>query len=169
MCHHYSVKNNAASSETQYSCKCFKNYVLCTDNFSCVTKDGFNKYDSAGNFKYTCDKRKRCPGHQFDVEGTCYSIPENKASYIGAKRACADLGGSLVNLQKRMAWWVVGNKINYGESSFWVDEASSADMYVLPEGASGPKIANLAENMDQVPPQLNVVSPAEQHRFACQF
>ena len=52
MCHHSSAK---VSSVAGYECVCFENYHLCNDGFSCVTNDGYNKYNRRGVFDYQGD------------------------------------------------------------------------------------------------------------------
>jgi hypothetical protein len=163
MCHHTSVKS---SSIAGYECVCFKNYHLCNDGFSCVTNNGYNKYNRRGQFDY--EGATSCRSGQFGVDGQCFSVSSDKKTHSGAADACENEGGSLVNLQSRKVWWVVGNKVEYGEAPFWVDANSSADMYVHGNN-NGALLANPAGNMDNVPPQLNAVSGSELHHFACQF
>jgi hypothetical protein len=163
MCHHTSVKS---SSIAGYECVCFKNYHLCNDGFSCVTNNGYNKYNRRGEFDY--EGATSCPSGQFGIDGKCFSVSSDKKSYSGAAEACENQGGSLANLQSRKVWWVIGNKVEYGEASFWVDSNSDAGMFVHGDN-TGALLANPAGNMDNVPPQLNAVSGSEEHAFACQF
>ena len=109
-----------------------------------------------------------CPSGQFGIDGNCFSVSSDKKTLSGATNACKNQGGSLIDLQSRKVWWVVGNKVEYGEQPFWVASTSNAEMFINGDN-NGALLANPAGNMDNVPPQLNAVSASELHAFACQF
>ena len=195
MCHHSSVK---VSSVAGYECVCFENYHLCNDGFSCVTNDGYNKYNRRGVFDYQGDTEilkpsahngwvfsyisffifffhffqtffTSCTSGQFGIDGQCFSVSSEKSTYADAAETCENNGGSLANPESRKVWWIVGNKVQYGEAPFWVDSATSEKLMYMNGDATGALLANPAGNMDNVPPQMNAVSGSEMHLFACQY
>ena len=112
--------------------------------------------------------RITCPAGQFGIDGSCFSISSEKATYQGAIQACKENGGALVNLQDRKVWWVIGNKVQYGDEPYWVSNKCNTKLMWIVGEKTGALLANPAGNMDNVPPQLNYVSPSESHHYACQ-
>jgi len=164
MCHHSSAK---VASVAGYECVCFENYHLCNDGFSCVTNDGYNKYNRQSVFDYT--GATPCVSGQFGIDGQCFSVSSEVATYADAVETCENNGGSLANPDSRKVWWIVGNKVQYGEAAFWVDAATSEKLMYVHGDATGALLANPAGNMDNVPPQMNAVPGSEMHFFACQY
>jgi len=160
MCHHFATIELASEDNDMrgYSCGCYEPYELCVDQFSCVPRNGasFVENNSSG-----------CEDEQISVDGKCYSVSSGKASYGGALEACAADGGALVNVQSRKVWWILGSAVDGGMASFWVDSASDADMNLFGEGDG--RLANPANDMSNVPPQMDNVDGSEEHMFVCEF
>lgn len=160
MCHHFATIEEATEENDMrgYSCGCYEPYELCVDQFSCVPRNGasFVENNSSG-----------CDDGQFGVDGRCYAVSTEKASYGGALEACAAQGGALVNVQSRKVWWALGSAVDGGMASFWVDSASDADMNLFGEGDG--RLANPAQDMSNVPPQMDNVNGSEEHKFVCEF
>jgi len=166
MCHHFHVANDSMSG---YSCDCYEGYHLCYDLFTCVSDNGYNEYNDFGQFKYASspsDASADCADGQIVVEGGCYSVSSEAASYDGAVQACEDAGGALATIDGRALWWALGNNVDHGVSSFWIGPDSDANIYVF--GDSGNLLANIARNMAQVPPQFNRVDDGE-YQYICEF
>jgi len=160
MCHHFATVEEASEENDMrgYSCGCYEPYELCVDQFSCVPRNGasFVENNSSG-----------CNDGQINVDGSCYAVSSGTASYGGAIEACVADGGALVNIQSRQVWWTLGSAVDGGMASFWVDSASDADMNLFGEGDG--RLANPAQDMNNVPPQMDNVDGSEEHKFVCEF
>lgn len=159
-CHH----NADMSSEHLfgYNCTCFSPYDLCDDKFSCIATPDVNwaSHVHARN-------NAACAAGQVGIDSSCYEISSSAASYSDAVSACASKGGQLANLQDRYHWWVLGSKIDDGRAPFYISRQSSLNMHVFCDGEA--LLANPASSMANVPPQLNAVSGAGEHKFVCEF
>ena len=73
-------------------------------------------------------------------------------------------------LEDRYTWWVLGNSIGGGYVPFWINVKSDANIHVFEAGNGRSNLlANLAENMDHVPPQWNVVNSKDEYPFICEI
>jgi len=159
MCHHNSARVVPSESNDMkdYACQCFAGYKLCVDQFSCIPETSNIEFDTHSN----------CAAGQIGIDDSCYSISSEKASFDAASDSCNSQGGSLADVQTRKAWFILGSNINNGQSSFWVANSSDADMYVFGNGNG--RLANPAQDMSNVPPQMDNVDGSEEHIYVCQF
>jgi len=159
MCHHYSTQEVPTESNDMkdYACHCFAGYKLCVDQFSCIPETSDIEYDTHSN----------CAAGQIGIDASCYSISTEKASFDAASDSCNSQGGSLADIQSRKAWFILGSSINNGQSSFWVGNSSDADMNIFGNGSG--RLANPAQDMSNVPPQMDNVDGSEEHIYVCQF
>jgi len=159
MCHHYSTQEVPTESNDMkdYACHCFAGYKLCVDQFSCIPESSNIDYDTHSN----------CAAGQIGIDSSCYSISAEKASFDAASQSCNSQGGSLANVQSRKAWFILGSNVDHGQGSFWVSSSSDADMYVFGNGSG--RLANPAQDMSNVPPQMDNVDGSEEHIYVCEF
>ena len=159
MCHHYSTQEVPTESNDMkdYACHCFSGYKLCVDQFSCIPETSNIEFDTHSN----------CVDGQIGIDSSCYSISAEKASFDAASESCNSQGGSLANIQTRKAWFILGSNVNNGQSSFWIGSSSDADMYVFGNGSG--RLANPAQDMSNVPPQMDDVNSSEEHYYVCEF
>merc|ERR1711997_1421990 len=159
MCHHYSTQEVPTESNDmkEYACHCFPGYTLCVDQFSCIPETSEIEFDTHSN----------CASGQIGIDSSCYSISAEKASFDAASESCSNQGGSLANVNSRKAWFILGSSINNGQSSFWVGNGSDADMNVFGNGSG--RLANPAQDMSNVPPQMDNVDGSEEHIYVCEF
>lgn len=169
-CHHDSISTEVTSDNQKgYQCVCFNDnsnvYKLCEDEFTCVIQDGKSDWVN-GNFVYP--GKTSCNGDgEIGIDGACYKVSEEKLSYSGAISACEEKGGSLVKLNSRKVWWVMGNHVDNGLASFWVDASSSKSLSMNTFGVGDGLLANPANDMNNVPPQMDFVDEDELHKFVC--
>jgi len=159
MCHHYSTREVPTESNDMrdYACHCFAGHKLCVDQFSCIPETSNIEFDTHSN----------CASGQIGIDSSCYSISSEKASFDAASESCSSQGGSLANVNSRKAWFILGSNVNNGHSSFWVGNGSDADMYVFGNGSG--RLANPAQDMNNVPPQMDNVDGSEEHIYVCEF
>lgn len=159
MCHHYSTREIPTENNDMkdYACHCFAGHQLCIDQFSCIPETSDVEFDTHSN----------CASGQIGIDSSCYSISAETASFDAASESCNSQGGSLANVNSRKAWFILGSSINNGQSSFWVGNDSDADMYVFGNGSG--RLANPAQDMSNVPPQMDNVDGSEEHIYVCEF
>jgi hypothetical protein len=169
LCHHDYVSDPNAPYGAGYRCTCYDGYKLCLDGFTCVAIDASNIPPQTGDDTACSNKDNVYP-----YNGKCYAFQTKPATYKQAVANCEQQGAKLASLDSRKLWWMLGDNVGEGFEPYWINNDSDeklANMHIVKANkikrGSG-MVANLMENLAQVPPQWDVVDSGESFRYYCE-
>ena len=112
-CHHYHVKDTKnGNNYLGYKCRCFDNYHVCADTFSCFPNKGYREFDAYGRFKYDKEvfvelSHLECPDGSIQFRDKCYFKVEKRMNYGEASDFCSyEYGAELASISDKKTWWV---------------------------------------------------------------